>query len=107
MDLSARSDHSHLSSCSLVLEVPKLLILATYWSGGEVIAEFRSSSSMCSCIYSAAKFVEPFRRAKRCLKKPCLDILPEVTASIVYVFRNRDLRYACKLLLLVRCFSTL
>ena len=85
MYLLAGSDQSHLSSCSLVSEVLKLLILATYWSGGEVMAELRSSSSMCSCIYSAGKFVEPFRRAKRCLKKSCFDIVRGVAASIVHI----------------------
>ena len=106
MNLCAGSDQSHLSSCSLVSEVPKLLILATYWRGGEVMAELRSASSMCSCIYSAGKFVEPFRRAKRCLKKPCFDILPDVGASKVHVYRNRDPRYF-KLLSLVRLIRIL
>lgn len=61
------------------------------------MAELRLSSSMCSCIYSAGKLVAPFRRAKRCLKKPCLDILPSVAASIIHVYKIRDPRYACKL----------
>ena len=47
------------------------------------MAELRSSSSMCSCIYWTGIFVESFRREKRCLKNPCFDILPGIVGAIV------------------------
>ena len=70
----------HLSSSSLVSAVAKLLILATYLSGGEIMAALRSSSSICSCIYSAGTFVDSFRREKRCLKNSRFDIVTGVVA---------------------------
>ena len=45
------------------------------------MAELRSSSSMCSCIYWTGILVESFRREKRCLKNPCLDILPGIVGG--------------------------